>query len=739
MHCIVLSTNFRNYHNWGPMFQQLQNLGHSVESMLLPWRGDPSVVLMEQPPFLTRCNHPIESLDRQGLPEAELSRLLDDVVTPEVGLVFLTDIQSYPSNTVHTLLSQRDHPPRVIGLQHGLFQSWWLYNQQFGADELLCFGTRHVRELVPALRARAHPVGLPKLDALQHVGTDDGRYILYLAQRVPESEGVMTLLVNLQQATGLPVAARSHPQYPLSVHRTTASIDEPRLGERLVADLTYVEQLANASWVLTPHSTGGIEALHLGKPVVLLPNHGLTAWAGYPGVATDMSVGAVLAGLERAKHCRSEVEMFLADTFGGLRFDSAERSVATVLRLSAQPRVSRIRAAALPPAHCAPPGNGGLESMSWLFQCDNRNRGIVRQNFDEAALLWRTVRATGGPILEVGRRHGGTTVLLLEAAGERPVTSIDIAPDHHPAADAVFKQVTDSQPGRLLLLTTDSRKPLADEQCFGMIFIDGDHSYEGVRADTVAHWDTLQSHDGREPLVVYHDAVPNAGLKHEGRINHCEGVESLVHELVEAGCADVVAAAGSSLVLRKKAELPSAWLFEVRRGYLTRRDDVISLVRKGGVGIELGVAEGVLSERFLKRNVLSHLYSIDMYAGDRGHDNEQYKRTLRRLAHYRNRNTLIKLRFDEALVLFEDATFDFIYIDGYAHTGEESGQTLLDWYSKLKPGGILAGDDYCAEWPLVVAEVDRFTAAKGLPLHVIDCREDAAYCRHPTWFTRKPD
>jgi hypothetical protein len=120
-------------------------------------------------------------------------------------------------------------------------------------------------------------------------------------------------------------------------------------------------------------------------------------------------------------------------------------------------------------------------------------------------------------------------------------------------------------------------------------------------------------------------------------------------------------------------------LFDARRLHLRRRDDVIDLVPRGGIGIELGVAEGVLSERLLQRQPLPHLHSVDMYAGDRGHDNEQYKRALRRLAPYRHRNTVLKLRFDEALDLFPDAYFDFIYVDGYAHTGEESGATFDDW------------------------------------------------------------
>ncbi len=96
------------------------------------------------------------------------------------------------------------------------------------------------------------------------------------------------------------------------------------------------------------------------------------------------------------------------------------------------------------------------------------------------------------------------------------------------------------------------------------------------------------------------------------------------------------------------------------------------------------------------------------------------------------------MRFDEALTLFPDEYFDFVYVDGYAHTGEEQGQTFRDWFPKLKPGGIFAGDDYSPDWPLVVEEVDKFIAANRLKLFVINYqKEPDRFSQFPTWFTLK--
>lgn len=170
----------------------------------------------------------------------------------------------------------------------------------------------------------------------------------------------------------------------------------------------------------------------------------------------------------------------------------------------------------------------------------------------------------------------------------------------------------------------------------------------------------------------------------------------------------------------------------------TRRDDVATLFCEGAVGVELGVAAGDFSQRLLTQPHIGFLFSIDMWAGDRGHGVDQYREAIARLSPYRDRNAIMRMRFDEALDLFGDETLDFIYVDGYAHDGELNGQTFKDWYPKLRRGGIIAGDDYAPDWPMVVAAVDGFVASNGLELHVIDCHEDSWNSMYPTWFAMKP-
>jgi len=68
----------------------------------------------------------------------------------------------------------------------------------------------------------------------------------------------------------------------------------------------------------------------------------------------------------------------------------------------------------------------GFENLAWLFTCDSRNRGLIRQGFDEAALLWKAVKSPSGDILGIGRNLAGSTVLLAAASeADRNIYSID--------------------------------------------------------------------------------------------------------------------------------------------------------------------------------------------------------------------------------------------------------------------------------------------------------------------------
>ena len=148
-------------------------------------------------------------------------------------------------------------------------------------------------------------------------------------------------------------------------------------------------------------------------------------------------------------------------------------------------------------------------------------------------------------------------------------------------------------------------------------------------------------------------------------------------------------------------------------------------------GIELGVAGGNFASILWKSGVFSELWGVDSYADH--HDTREYVSALKFIglqANYR----LLRLQFEEALDLFPNGYFDFVYIDGYAHTGEEGGRTIYQWFPKVKVGGLIAGHDYHSDWPLVMHSVDNFIRDSGEELMITSLTSDPGPLdHHPSW------
>lgn len=162
------------------------------------------------------------------------------------------------------------------------------------------------------------------------------------------------------------------------------------------------------------------------------------------------------------------------------------------------------------------------------------------------------------------------------------------------------------------------------------------------------------------------------------------------------------------------------------------RSDLARLVPPGGMIIELGVAAGQFAVEMLTANPNVRYLGIDRWNDH--HDEAEMWRACDKILTVapEDRFQLVRSTFADWLPLVPDAWADLIYIDGYAHTGQEGGHTLWDWWPKVKPGGIFAGHDYSGHYPQTIAAVDAFVAEQGLELNLIEEKP------HPSWWVRKP-
>jgi len=173
----------------------------------------------------------------------------------------------------------------------------------------------------------------------------------------------------------------------------------------------------------------------------------------------------------------------------------------------------------------------GFEDLSFLFSSNQLNHGIASLQLDEAALLFRLARdAESGPFAEIGRFKGGSTLIFAAALPEgAELWSYDLhvalRPDlpgeelDRELRAALQRYGLDR---KVHLLVGDSRTVDPPPAPLELLFVDGDHTYEGARAD-YERWRELVRPRGH---LLFHDAVDT------GRYgNVYPGVARLVGEI----------------------------------------------------------------------------------------------------------------------------------------------------------------------------------------------------------------
>ena len=95
----------------------------------------------------------------------------------------------------------------------------------------------------------------------------------------------------------------------------------------------------------------------------------------------------------------------------------------------------------------------------------------------------------------------------------------------------------------------------------------------------------------------------------------------------------------------------------------------------------------------------------------------------------------------DAAALVADGSLDFVYVDA-SHDYRNARADLMDWWPKLRVGGLFAGNDYASGYVPVAGytfgvkdAVDEFAAVRDLRVHAT--REDDPDGAAPDWFILK--
>jgi len=213
-----------------------------------------------------------------------------------------------------------------------------------------------------------------------------------------------------------------------------------------------------------------------------------------------------------------------------------------LLHAATRPEVSAER---FPEVPAWPERVDGFEDLAFLFTSSQLNHGVASLRLDEAAFLYGLVRGLGtARIVEIGRFKGGSTFIAASAMSPgSTVVSYDL---HIPLRDDLQGPDLDRELEAALtrygladgvtLVVGDSRVVDLPEPGIDLLFIDGDHTYEGASAD-LRRWSPLVRPGGH---LVLHDAVDTGGYG-----NVYPGIARAVDELLARSDFEAARGAGT--------------------------------------------------------------------------------------------------------------------------------------------------------------------------------------------------
>lgn len=153
------------------------------------------------------------------------------------------------------------------------------------------------------------------------------------------------------------------------------------------------------------------------------------------------------------------------------------------------------------------------------------------------------------------------------------------------------------------------------------------------------------------------------------------------------------------------------------------RSFILSYIEDGTVGAEIGVWRGEFSAAILKTKQIKKLHLIDAWIcynspggvlketdTAEGAEEARYQEVLSRFSeNIKKKQVIIHKAFSkDAASDIKNNSLDWIYIDA-GHSYEDVSEDLNNYYSKMKSGSFIMGDDYNPNaWIGVVNAVDEF-------------------------------
>jgi predicted O-methyltransferase YrrM len=155
----------------------------------------------------------------------------------------------------------------------------------------------------------------------------------------------------------------------------------------------------------------------------------------------------------------------------------------------------------------------------------------------------------------------------------------------------------------------------------------------------------------------------------------------------------------------------------------------VKMARTQSTFVEVGSWKGksscYMAEEIKRSGKKIDLFCVDTWEGSAEHANDPtvingtlFEEFSANVAPFVGIIKPLRMTSLQASNFFSPESIDFLYLDA-SHDYKSVLDDLEAWFTKLKPGATLAGDDYAPNWDGVVKAVDQFSKENGLKLTII--------------------
>lgn len=155
--------------------------------------------------------------------------------------------------------------------------------------------------------------------------------------------------------------------------------------------------------------------------------------------------------------------------------------------------------------------------------------------------------------------------------------------------------------------------------------------------------------------------------------------------------------------------------------YLTRIILYLFVLPKKGYGAEIGVRKGGNAKLLYYLTNPFYLYLIDNYQENDLYTVSEIVGMIKKVRNWcEDKDAMLFItRSDFAYTIFADFRFSYVYIDA---DHSDLYNDLTYWFDKVKPGGIIMGDDYSDQWPEIKTDLIRFCKERNLTYKTLHCQ-----------------